>query len=316
MIDFSIIVPIYRNEANIPSLMERLAAVCSDVGVATEVVFVVDGSPDGSGLRLAEALPKQAFRSQLLTLSRNFGSFNAIRAGLHSARGRAYGVIAADLQEPPELLLHFARELLADTCDVCVGKRTGRHDAPISRGLSNLFWMIYRRFIQPQMPPGGLDVFGCNKKVRDVLLGLREANSSLVGQLIWVGYRRKDIPYERQERLVGKSGWTFGRKWKYMADSVYSFTDLPIRLLTTVGLLGAAGIVVASLIIIGVWLSGVIDVPGYTALMLAVLFVGFTNIIGLGVVGNYVWRCFENSKQRPLHIVMSQSEYAGTDSSR
>lgn len=316
MSDFSVIVPIYRNEANIPSLLQRLTAVCSDIGVATEVVFVVDGSPDDSGRRLAEALPNQVFRSQLVTLSRNFGSFNAIRAGLQSARGRAFGVIAADLQEPPELLLHFAKELLADTCDVCVGRRVGRHDAPLSRGLSNLFWAVYRRFIQPQMPRGGLDVFGCNAKVRDVLLGLREANSSLVGQLIWIGYRRKDIPYERQERLVGTSGWTFGRKWKYMADSVYSFTDLPIRLLTTVGLLGAGAIIVVSLIIIAVWLSGVINVPGYTALMLAVLFVGFTNIIGLGVVGNYVWRCFENSKQRPLHIVMSRTDYSGTDPSQ
>jgi glycosyltransferase involved in cell wall biosynthesis len=316
MTDFSIIVPVYRNEENIPSLLDRLNSVCRTINATTEVVFVVDGSPDSSEQRLLQTLPVQSFPAQLVTLSRNFGSFNAIRAGLECARGRAYGVIAADLQEPPELLLDFAAELLAESCDVCVGKRVGRHDAAGSRLLSNLFWSVYRQLVQPQMPPGGLDVFGCNRKVRDVLVSLHEANSSLVGQLIWLGFRRKDIPYQRAERQIGKSGWTFSRKWKYMADSIYSFTDLPIRLLTSIGVLGAGLIAIVSLIVVAFWLGGAIQVPGYTALMLAVLFVGFTNILGLGVVGNYVWRCFENSKQRPLHIVMSQKTFSGTDANQ
>lgn len=303
MITFSIVVPVYRNEGNIPSLLERLASVCGTLSVRTEVVFVVDGSPDRSEQLLEQTLRGQPFAAQVVTLSRNFGSFNAIRAGLQAARGEAFGVIAADLQEPPELLLEFAAALLADECDVCVGTRTGRHDAASSRMASNLFWAVYRRLVQPQMPAGGLDVFGCNRKVRDILASLSEANSSLVGQLIWLGFRRKEIPYRRQERVIGQSGWTFRRKWQYMMDSIFSFTDLPIRLLTTVGFIGATLVVAAGFLIVACWVAGAISVPGYSALMLAILFVGFMNFLGLGVVGNYVWRNFENSKHRPLHIV-------------
>lgn len=314
MIEFSIVIPVYRNQDNIPSLVERLSTLCPLLAVPTEVVFVVDGSPDQSEHVLADALVTQPFTSQLVTLSRNFGSFNAIRAGLEAARGRAFGVIAADLQEPPELLLEFARELLADSCDVCVGARTGRHDAPSTRLASNVFWAVYRRLVQPQMPPGGLDVFGCNRKVRDTLLALTEANSSLVGQLIWLGFRRKSIPYQRQERLIGQSGWTFRRKWKYMADSIFSFTDLPIRALTFVGVAGAALIAIVSIVILAFWLAGAIAVPGYAPIMLAILFVGFTNFLGLGVVGNYVWRGFENSKQRPLHVIQTRRTFNDKDS--
>lgn len=311
MIDFSVIVPIYRNEGNIEPLLRQLADIHPSIPASAEVVFVIDGSPDRSRELLLEALGSQPYPSQVVTLSRNFGSFNAIRAGLEFARGRAFGVIAADLQEPPELLLDFATALLSDECDVCVGKRVGRADAAADRFASSLFWSLYRTLVQSQMPPGGLDVFGCNRKVRDVLVALAEANSSLVGQLIWLGFRRKEIPYHRREREIGTSGWTFRRKWKYMADSIFSFTDLPIRMLTTVGGIGALVVAAAGLVVLLFWLANAIQQPGYTALMLAVLFVGFTNLIGLGIVGNYVWRCFENSKERPLHVVMDHRLFGG-----
>ncbi len=316
MIAFSIVIPVYRNEGNIPSLLERLASLRAEVPEPAEVVFVIDGSPDRSEEMLLASLASQSFPSQLITLSRNFGSFSAIRAGLEAARGEAYGVIAADLQEPPELLPAFARELLADTCDVCVGTRALRHDTASSRRASTLFWWLYRRLVQPQMPAGGLDVFGCNRKVRDVLLSLTEANSSLVGELIWMGFRRKEIAYDRQERLVGKSAWTFRRKWKYMADSIFSFTDLPIRLLTAIGLAGAAVVLAAGIVILAFWACGAVPVPGYAPIMLAILFVGFTNLLGLGVVGNYVWRGYENSKHRPLHIVRDRRTFPREDTER
>ncbi len=242
-------------------------------------------------------------------LSRNFGSFNAIRAGLQAARGDRFAVIAADLQEPAELLTDFADALLDENCDVCVGKRVSREDDNLSQTVSGLFWWIYRSLIQKEMPQGGLDVFACNLKVRDVLLALTEANSSLIGQLIWMGFRRREIPYTRQARAIGKSAWTFRKKWKYMADSIYSFTDLPIRSLTTIGFIGAFVVSIAAIGILSFWLAGTMKVPGYTPIMLAILFVGFTNFIGLGVVGNYVWRSFENSKSRPLHIIMSRQDF-------
>lgn len=309
---FSIIIPIYRNELNIPPLLSKLAELMRDRGSNTEVVFVIDGSPDQSLAVLAQLLPGMPFTSRVVTLSRNFGSFNAIRAGLAAATGDLFGVIAADLQEPPEILFEFATLLRSQQCDVCVGTRATRDDDLSTRIFSTTFWHCYRAFVQRSMPVGGLDIFGCNKKVRDVLLSLTEANSSLVGQLIWVGFRRINVPYHRQARIIGKSGWTFRRKWKYMADSIFSFTDLPIRALTAVGLSGALLVIAVSASVLALKVAGGIDVPGYTAIMLAILFVGFTNFFAMGIVGNYVWRCFENSKQRPLHIPMSVDDFVGT----
>ena len=309
MIDFSIVVPVYRNAENIPSLLECLTNIQADTSFSTEVVFVVDGSPDQSGTLLSSGLSKSTLRARIIYLSRNFGSFNAILAGLEVSRGRATGVIAADLQEPPELLIAFATELHAGNCDVCVGRRSSRQDDRSTTLVSNCFWWLYRSFIQPEMPSGGCDVFGCSRKVRDVLLSLEEANSSLISQLIWLGFRRKEIPYTRRRRKVGKSGWTLKRKWQYMRNAVYSFTDLPIRMLTSIGAIGTATVVIAAIVVLSASLTGSIKVPGYAPIMLAVLFIGSLNLLALGVVGNYVWRTYENSKGRPRYIIADSTQF-------
>jgi glycosyltransferase involved in cell wall biosynthesis len=176
-------------------------------------VFVVDGSPDDSYLRLRAGLEHAPFRAQLLLLSRNFGAFSAIRAGLAAGTGDHFAVMAADLQEPPELVVEFARRLSTGRCDVVVGQRTGRADPLLSRVSSAAFWGLYRRFVQPEVPPGGVDVlFGCTRAVRDQIVRMTELNTSLVGLLFWVGFRREAVPYARRERHAGKSGWTWEKK--------------------------------------------------------------------------------------------------------
>jgi glycosyltransferase involved in cell wall biosynthesis len=308
----SVVIPVFRNQENIQDLLACLISTCSSLSCAHEVVFVVDGSPDRSEQLLREALPQCSFPSQLVTLSRNFGSFNAIRAGLSVAQGDIFVVIAADLQEPPEIIPDFIHALSCGQHDVCVGRRTGRDESLGKRLPSEVFWKLYRTLVQHDMPHGGLDVFGCNRSVRDVLLSLREANSSLVGQLIWSGFRRVEVPYQRLRRQAGKSGWTFRKKWKYMSDSIYSFTDFPIRLLTTTGGLGMFLVASAAIVIFSGWAIGAVSVAGYTPIMLSILFFSFANFFGLGIVGNYVWRGFENSKQRPLHIIEGQTEFSGS----
>ncbi len=160
----SLIVPIYKSAANIPGLIEALGRLHQDLGGAVEMVLVVDGSPDESYRLLQEALPKQPYRSTLVALSRNFGSFSAIRAGLAVARGERLAVMAADLQEPPELIVEFDRVLRGGDVDVVVGQRTGRADPAVARLFSNLFWSIYRRWIQPEVPPGGVDISAAQRK--------------------------------------------------------------------------------------------------------------------------------------------------------
>src|SRR5947209_15155266 len=164
---FTVVIPVYKNAMNIGALLQALGAIREQLDDSLEVVFVVDGSPDDSYEILRKALPSTQFRSNLLCLSRNFGAFSAIAAGLQAGSGDNFGVLAADLQEPPELILDFARILSSDTADVVFGCRAGRTDPWPSEIASSLFWRIYRRFVVREMPAGGVDVFACTRRVRD-----------------------------------------------------------------------------------------------------------------------------------------------------
>lgn len=306
----SVVVPVYQNEATLEELVRRLEQLELPDGVVCEVVFVVDGSPDRSALALRSLLETSSLTSRLVVLSRNFGSFAAIRAGLEEADGEYFAVMAADLQEPPELVASFVEHLRSGEVDVVLGRREGRADPLLSRASSASFWRLYRRFVQPEMPPGGVDVFACSAGVRNAVLDLREANSSLVGLLMWVGFRRTTVGYQRLPRSDGrKSGWTLRKKLRYMSDSMFSFTDLPIHLLLFIGLFGCLAVSLAAIVVVVAWAMGLVEVAGYTPLMLAILFVGGMLTFGLGIVGSYVWRTYENTKQRPLAIRQSVEHF-------
>lgn len=305
----SVVIPVYRNAANIEPLLEALEQLGHELHGDLEVVFVVDGSPDDSYLLLSQKLPGASFRSQLLGLSRNFGSFAAIRAGLEAARGEYFAVIAADLQEPPSLVADIHEKLRSGEYDVAIGQRTSRADPGLTKLSSSIFWRTYRRLIQPDIPPGGVDVFGCNARVRDQLMRLRENNSSLVGLLFWVGFRRALVPYERTARTIGRSSWTLAKKMRYLNDSVYSFSDLPIKLLLGIGFLGLGLSLVFACVVLAGKLMGLIEVPGYAATVLLVTFFSALNLIALGVIGVYVWRTFENTKDRPGYIVAVHEQF-------
>jgi glycosyltransferase involved in cell wall biosynthesis len=311
MSSYSLVIPVYNNADSLPRLLPACEKLAEQLGHDLEVVFVVDGSPDASHLLLQEQLPAARFRSRLVLLSRNFGSFAAIREGLRAAQGSYFAVMAADLQEPPELVITFFQALASEPYDLVLGTRTGRADPFFSRLASGIFWWIYRRVIEPKMPPGGVDVFGCNRQFRDRLLTLPESNSSLVGLLFWLGYRRKLVSYARLPRLSGKSGWTLRKKVKYLFDSLFAFSDLPIRLLAFFGAVGLVTSAVVSVIVLIAKLLGLVAVPGYAATVLILTFFSGLNSFGLGVIGSYVWRTFENTKGRPLAIVMAAEEFAG-----
>jgi glycosyltransferase involved in cell wall biosynthesis len=300
----SLVIPIYKNETNIAALLEAVAGIGEVVGPDFEAVFVVDGSPDRSLDLLREALPRQAFRAQLVALSRNFGSFAAIRMGLSVAQGKYFAVMAADLQEPPTLVQTFFHVLEHEPVDVVVGQRQGRGDPLASRISAQLFWGVYRWLIQPEVPSGGVDVFGCGQAVRDQLLLLNESNSSLVGLLFWLGFRRRVIPYQRLQRRAGKSAWSLRRKWRYMIDSAFAFTDLPITLLLSIGGLGMLVSLVIALAVTVAWLLGLTEVAGYTPLMLTIVFSVSALFFSQGLLGGYIWRTFENTKRRPLFVPM------------
>jgi glycosyltransferase involved in cell wall biosynthesis len=308
---FSLIIPVYKNAENIPSLFEALVGLSTKLPSALEVVFVVDGSPDESYLRLRERLPTPSFQSQLLALSRNFGSFSATRAGLATARGERIAVMAADLQEPPELMVDFDRILSTGDVDIVVGQRASRSDPLLSRLFSSLFWFAYRRWVQRDVPAGGVDVFGCTDAVRRELVRLEETNSSLVGLLFWVGFRRALVPYTRRSRAIGRSAWTLSKKVRYLSDSMFAFSDLPIRLLLVIGALGVFISISYATVVLVAKAFFSIAVPGYAATAALISFFGGLNCLGTGFLGGYLWRTFENSKRRPNYVIRSKEVFDG-----
>jgi polyisoprenyl-phosphate glycosyltransferase len=309
--DCAVIVPVFRNADHVPALLERLREIHQRIEGGIEAVIVVDGSPDDSHQQLAAGLPGMPFPARLLALSRNFGSFAAIRAGLGASESRYFAVMAADLQEPAELVIDMLNSLKANEADVVVGIRRSRRDPLISRVVSHLFWGLNRRLVEGGIPSGGVDVFGCTQAFRDQLLQFSETHTSLIGQLFWLGFRRKEIAYDRAPRLSGSSGWSFAAKRKYFLDSLFAFTDVPIRAFILLGLLG---LVISALLALGVVIarfSGLIDVPGYAATVVVIVFFSGLNLFGLGVIGSYVWRAYENTKQRPLSVIMNRQQFKG-----
>lgn len=310
----TLVIPVYRNQGSLPDLLKAIEGLNTALSGKMETVFVVDGSPDQCYEILHNQLPQCSFRSQLILLTRNFGSFAAIRVGLEVGTGARFAVMAADLQEPPELVLQMNQILQDEPVDVVVGVREGRHDPLVSRWLSQIFWGLYRRYVVTEIPPGGVDVFGCNRSFRDTLLTLQESHSSLIAQIFWLGFRRKCISYVRQTRQHGKSAWTLSKKINYLMDSVFAFTDLPIRLLIRAGALGTILAVVVGFVVLIARLTGFITVPGYAMTMLAIMFFGAINILGLGIVGSYAWRAYENTKNRPLALRLRQEHFNGMSS--
>ena len=304
----SLIIPIYKNEANVITLLEALRDLTKEID-GLEVVFVVDASPDASWSLLKSLLPEEPYSSQLILLSKNFGSSSAIRTGFEYAKGTYIAVMAADLQEPPHLIRTFFLMLEANETDIAIGQRVGRQDPPLGKFFSTLYWGLYRRFINSEIPPGGVDVFACNRKVTDVLIQIKEHNSYISILLFWVGFRRAFVPYERQKREQGESAWTFRKKMRLFLDTIFSFSDFPIILLLSVGGAGIFCSAVFGLLVLIARILNKVPVEGYTTLLLVML-LGFSILLlTQGVIGCYLWRCFENTKTRPLTIVDQIDEW-------
>jgi len=301
----SLVVPVYGNSGTIDALVAAVEGIQEQVEGGLEAIFVVDGSPDDSREKLLAALAEASLTARVVDHSRNFGSFAAIRTGMSLARGKYIAVMAADLQEPPQLIVEFFARLATGRVDVVAGERASRDD----RGdtASKSYWRLCRRFVLPEIPPEGVDVFACTAAVRDVVCSLESVHTSLVAQLFWVGYRRELVPYDRGPS-PGPSGWTLRRKLRYLSDSVFAFTDLPVRLLWLIGIAGLCLGALVALVVLIARLSGAIDVPGYAATVLVIVFFGSLNMVGLGIIGSYVWRAYDTTKGRPGAIVREVTE--------
>ena len=304
----SIVVPIYKSEFNIPDLITQLNSVVDYYSEEVEVVFVIDGSPDRSFDLLQSKDIIKKFKSQLILLSRNFGALSAVQTGLFNARGRVIVVKAADCQEPVILLTNLVDEIVNDRADISIGVRETREDNVKTRIFSAIYWAIFRRLGNDDVPRRGVDIFAISKSVRDQIIVIDDNPAALVGLLYWVGFRRVEIGYDRIERKIGKSSWSFRKKAKYAIDSLTSFSGAPLVWLAVLGVVSAVISVALSVTVMFRQLIWHQSPPGYTPIVLGIGVLMSSMMFGFAVLGAYVWRIAEDTRGRPSSIIAARLE--------
>lgn len=299
----TIVIPVYKNEGNLPELVQSLSLIKARLASPIEVVFVVDGSPDNSWEWLTNNHDlRQLCLCRFILLSRNFGALAAVRRGIREASGDVICVIAADGQEPPDLVLEMTAPIVREEVEVVVGIRERRADSMSTRIFSCIFWMTFRLFGGRELPRRGVDVFAISARVARLLNEYKESSTSLIGLIYWSGFNRREIPYTRGKRKIGKSSWTFKKRAKYALDSITSFSEAPIAILIILGVFGFIVSSVFGTVVLVAQLLWSNSPPGYTPLILGLAFVSSTQLLGMGILGMYIWRISENVRSRPATI--------------
>jgi glycosyltransferase involved in cell wall biosynthesis len=299
----SIITPAFNEEDNLPELHSRLHAVADPLGIEWEWLVVDDHSTDGTW-GLLRKLAEKDHRIRAMRFSRNFGSHLAIACALQHADGQAAVIMAADLQDPPETL-PFLVERWCDGSDVVWAVRKAREAESTSTKLcSAMYCWLMRRWVLPNMPAQGADFVLMDRKVIDAYNGIAEKNTSFVAIILWMGFRQTFIEYVKRARHAGKSKWTVAKKLKLLVDSIVSFSYVPIRAISYAGLgMAVIGFAYAAFVVAGRIFGWIVVGTGFAALM-TMLLVGQGMILTtLGVLGEYLWRTFDEARDRPRYIV-------------
>lgn len=298
----SVVVPVYCNAGSLPILHERLVSIAQQHADKNfEFIFVDDGSFDDSYNILA-AIAKNDNKVQIIKLSRNFGSNIALAAGLHYAQGNCAAMIAADLQDPPELISPML-DLWDNGTHVVMAARRQRADPLLTRLPAAIFNRAFRQFVFRDFPTNGYDFVLIDRKVIDVVVSCAEKNSYIFGLIMWAGFSRETLLYDRVEREHGSSMWTFTKKIKYFIDAFSAFSYIPLRIASATGMIFAAiGLIYTFIVLLARFLGGV-PVEGWASLMIVLLIASGTQLIILGLLGEYIWRGLEQSRKRPLFVV-------------
>ena len=299
----SIVVPVYFNEANLPDTVPQLLALKSQLpNYRLELVFVDDGSGDNSLRLLLDFQRRFPADIKVVKLTRNFGAMSAIRAGLTVASGDCVGLIAADLQDPPELFLEMLRHWESGSKAV-FAVRSNREDSPAQKIFSGLYYALVRRFAIPGYPPGGFDFFLVDRQVVQEVNKIQEKNTNLMTLVFWLGYQAVSLPYTRRKRTRGKSRWTFGKKVKLFVDTFVSFSYFPIRVFSVIGIIYALLSFLYGVFIFISWLRYAIPVQGWVPMMLVLTFTAGLQMTILGILGEYIWRTLDEARSRPQFVI-------------
>lgn len=304
MSKLSIIVPVYFNELNLEPLYADIRTkIIEKADFDCEIIMVDDGSKDQSW-QIIQKLAQEDSRIKPIKLSRNFGSHAAILCGLSHSTGDCAVVKAADLQEPTELIIEMYQAWEAGN-NVVLAIREAREDTSF---FSELYYWLTRKVALPKMPPHGFDVFLVDRKVIRVLENLDEKDSAITGQILWSGFKTAEIYYTRKQRQLGKSQWTLKKKIRLVTDTLFSFSTLPVTVISGVGFASCIGSAIWALVLLLTKLIVGIPVEGYTSLVILQLFSFGVIMMTQGILGGYLWRTFDASRHRPVYIIEEENE--------
>ncbi len=300
----SIVVPAFNEQEVLPSFHERLAKVLDSLPLESEILYINDGSRDGT-LDILKILRAHDKRVAILDLSRNFGKEIAMSAGLEHAQGSAAILIDADLQDPPELIPELVKHW-QEGWDVVYAQRIERRGETILKKLTAYwFYRLMQRVGRVRIPENVGDFRLLSRKAIDALLQLREQHRFMKGLFAWIGFPQIGVPYHRDPRFAGRSTWDYWRLWNFALEGITSFTTTPLKWATYLGLITALFSFCYGLIIILQKLIFGNPVKGYPSLMVVILFLGGIQLIFLGIIGEYLGRMFDETKGRPLYFLNS-----------
>lgn len=298
----SIVIPVYYNQDNLKPLYQDIQEkLYPHTEYDWEIVMVDDGSGDDSYAVMQELAALDS-RVKVFSLSRNFGSHATILCGLSQSTGDCAVVKAADLQEPTELVLDMVASWEKGN-NVVLAVREEREESRQQTLFADLYYWMVRKMALPSMPKGGFDVYLLDRKVITVLEALDEKNSALTGQILWSGFRTDQIYYTRLAREIGTSKWTLKKKIRLVTDTLFSFSTLPIKLVAVIGTLSFVGSLIWAVMEFIFKLLGMIEVSGWTTLFIFNLFSFGVIMMTLGILGEYLWRIFDASRNRPPYII-------------
>jgi polyisoprenyl-phosphate glycosyltransferase len=301
-IELSIIIPIYNEEGNIPVLYNRLKSVADSIGVSYELIFINDGSKDAS-LPLIINLANQDSNVKYINFSRNFGHQIAVTAGIDHCSGNAIAIIDADLQDPPELIQDLYHKM-KDGFQVVYARRNSRSgESFMKKFTAKMFYRILARITSIKIPVDTGDFRIMDRKIVDVLKQMPEQQKYLRGQIAWAGFNQTYIMYDRNERNAGETGYTYKKMIRLALDGITGFSNLPLKVATLAGFFVSGITFIISLYALYSRFVSKDYVPGWTSLILAVLFIGGVQLITIGLIGEYISRMSANVRNRPLYIV-------------
>ncbi|CAN5889811.1 glycosyltransferase family 2 protein [soil metagenome] len=299
----SIVAPAYNEEKNLPSFIAAIIPVLEKIGETFEIIFVNDGSRDGT-LGMLAAASSQDPRIKVIGLARNFGKDIALTAGLAHATGQAVIPIDCDLQHPVELIPQFVAKW-REGYDMVLGVRSKRDEEGfIRRSLSKLYYRFMKSMTEVEIPPNAGDFRLIDRKIMDVINRMPEKHRFMKGIFAWPGFKVASIEFQANQRVNGTAtSWSFFSLWRFALDGLFSFSTAPLKIWTYVGLLSALGAFIYLGITIAQKLVYGIKVPGYASLLILLLFFNGLQMVSNGIQGEYIGRIFEEVKRRPLYVV-------------